>query len=135
MTLEKHHATGRTQVKTYEPTTYDEVSEGPSLVEIRVTETFAGDVEGEGSIRCTQALRRDGSASFVGIERVRGSIAGRRGTFLLQVHGTLVGKELKAEWFVVPRSGTAELAGLRGEGGFEAQVGEHGSIWLDYHFE
>jgi hypothetical protein len=135
MTFEKHHATGRTEVKTYEPTTYDEVSDGPSLIELRVSETFAGDIEGEGSVRCIQAMRKDGSASFAGIERVQGAIAGRKGTFLLQVCGTLAGKALKAEWFVVPRSGTGELDGLRGEGGFNAQVGEHGSIWLDYHFE
>jgi hypothetical protein len=42
---------------------------------------------------------------------------------------------VKGDWFVVPGSGTGELAGLRGEGGFEAALGEHASITLDYWFE
>ena len=66
---------------------------------------------------------------------MRGSIAGRSGTFLLQVRGTVVAKEMHAEWFVVPGSGTGELAALRGDGGFTAELGQHGSIWLDYFFE
>jgi len=41
----------------------------------------------------------------------------------------------RSEWFVVPGSGTEELVGLRGDGGFTAQLGQHGSIWLDYSFE
>jgi hypothetical protein len=41
-------------------------------------------------------------------------------------------KEMHAEWFVLDGSGTGELAGLRGDGGFEAQLGQHGSVWLDY---
>ncbi len=131
----KRRAAGRTEVKTYEPTVYDPMADGPSLAEIRVNETFAGDIEGEGTVRVIQAVRKDGSATFVGIERVRGATGGRKGSFLLQTSGTLFGKEVKAEWFVVPGSGTGDLKNLRGEGGFTAQLGEHGSIWLDYYFE
>ena len=105
------------------------------MVEVQVTETFSGDIQGDGTARVIQAAHKDGSASLVGIERVRGSIAGQSGSFLLQVTATLVGKELKGEWFVIRGSGTGELKRLRGEGGFTAQLGKHGSIWLDYSFE
>jgi hypothetical protein len=132
---QKRHATGKIAVKTYEPTVFDEAPGGPTLSDIRVTETFSGDIEGEGVVRFVQAARADGSASFVGIERVRGSIGGQKGSFLLQDRGTLVGKEVRGEWFVVPGSGTAELDGLRGDGGFEAELGQHANIWLDYYFE
>jgi hypothetical protein len=135
MSSTRFRATGRTEVKTYEPTVYDESAAGPLLSEIRVSETFSGDVEGEGTVRVIQAARQDKSATFVGIERVRGALGGRKGSFLLQVSGRVVGKEMKAEWFVLPASGTGELSGLRGEGGFTAQLGQHGSIWLDYYFE
>jgi hypothetical protein len=133
--VSKTHATGRIDVKTYEPQPYEEVDGGPNLVEIHVTETFSGDIEGEGVVRFLQAVRDDGSASFVGIERVTGSIAGRPGSFLLQDAGTLEGSTVKGDWFVIPGSGTGELAGLRGEGGFEAELGEHAAITLDYWFE
>jgi Protein of unknown function (DUF3224) len=133
--MSRTHASGRIDVKTYEPHPYDEVDDGPDLVEIHVTETFSGDIEGEGVVRFLQAIRADGSASFVGVERVTGSIAERRGSFLLQDAGTLEGKLVKGDWFVIPGSGTAELAGLRGEGGFEAELGQRASITLDYWFE
>jgi Protein of unknown function (DUF3224) len=131
----KTHATGRIDVKTYEPQRYEEVDQGPNLVEIHVTETFSGDIEGEGVVRFLQAVRKDGSASFVGIERVTGSLAGRTGSFLLQDAGTLEGTTVKGEWFVIPDSGTGDLSGLRGEGGFTAELGQHASITLDYWFE
>ncbi len=131
----KHRATGSTQVKTYVAATFDDVSGAPALVEVRLTEAFTGDISGEGVGRAIQAAREDGSTSFVGIERVRGSIGKRDGTFLLQVSGTVVRKEMHAEWFVLPGSGTGKLAGLRGDGGFKAEVGHHGSVWLDYFFE
>src|SRR6266536_2357468 len=129
------HATGTIEVHSYEPQAYDEVNEGPNLVEIHVSEAFHGDIEGEGVVRFLQAVRKDGSASFVVIERVTAMISGRSGTFLLQDAGTLEGTTVRGEWFVVPGSGTGELAGLRGEGGFTAQLGEGAEIMLDYWFE
>ena len=132
----KHaRAEGYIEVKTYEPTTFDDDAGAPKLVEIHVHEVFTGDIVGDGLARFIQAMRADGSASFVGIERVRGSLAGRKGSFLLQDVGTLVGKTVKGTWFVVPGSGTGELQGLEGDGGFTAELGEHAAIWLDYSFE
>jgi hypothetical protein len=128
-------ATGRIEVQTYEPQAYEEPENGPQLVEIHVTEKFSGDIEGQGVVRFLQAIRGDGSASFVGIERVTGRIGDRNGSFLLQDAGTLEGSTVSGEWFVIPGSGTGELAGLRGEGGFEAELGQHALITLDYWFE
>ena len=128
-------ANGQTHVTSYEPTPYDVIADGPSLLEVRVDETFTGDIEGEGTVRVIQAARKDGSASFTGIERVRGKVGGRKGSFLLQLEGTVSGKKMNARWFVVPGSGTEELGSLHGQGGFEAQLGQHGTIWLDYAFE
>jgi Protein of unknown function (DUF3224) len=131
----KAHATGRIEVASYEPKPYDQPSEGPGLVEIHVRERFVGDIEGEGVVRFLQAQRPDGSASFVGIERVSGRVGDRQGTFLLQDSGTVEGKTVTGEWFVIPRSGTDGLQGLRGDGGFTAELGQSATITLDYWFE
>lgn len=131
----KQRATGRTEVNTYVRAAFDEIADGPALVEVQLTETFHGDIEGQATVRVIQAANKDGTMSFVGLQRVRGSIAGRAGSFLLQPSGTVVGKDTRAKWFVVPGSGTGELKGLRGEGGFNAQLGEHGTFWLDYDLE
>jgi hypothetical protein len=136
MTLEtKTQATGRIEVDSYEPQPYEQPAAGPQLVEIHVRERFIGDIEGEGAVRFLQAVRDDGSASFVGIERVTGRIGDRHGSFLLQDAGTLEGTTVSGEWFVIPGSGTDQLAGLRGEGGFVAELGQNASITLDYWFE
>jgi hypothetical protein len=122
-------------VHAYEPAAYEEPAEGPALVRIHVQERFSGDIEADGVAEFLQAGRADGSASFVGIERVTGTVAGRQGTFLLQDAGTVEGTVVSGEWFVVPGSGTGQLAGLRGTGGFRANLGEGAQVHLDHWFE
>jgi Protein of unknown function (DUF3224) len=132
---EHSHATGKIDVKTYEPTTYDQPAEGPALVRIHVVEDFSGDIEGEGVAEFLQTARGEDEASFVGVERVSGRIGDKSGTFVLQDQGTLKGTTVSGTWFVVPGSGTGELQGMRGEGGFEAELGQGADITLDYWFE
>lgn len=122
-------------VHKYEPAAYDEPAEGPALTRIHVEESFSGDITGDGVVEFLQAAGADGSASFVGIERVTGQIGGRQGTFLLQDAGTVAGSIVSGDWFVIPGSGTGQLAGLRGEGGFRANLGEGAQVHLDYWFE
>ena len=134
-------ATARTRanavitVHKYEPAAYEEPAEGPVLTRIHVEESFSGDISGTGVVEFLQAARADGSASFVGIERVTGTVAGRAGTFLLQDAGTVRDNIVSGDWFVIPGSGTGELAALRGEGGFRANLGEGAQVHLDYWFE
>jgi Protein of unknown function (DUF3224) len=132
---ERTHARGKIDVKTYEPTTYDQPAEGPALVRIHVSEDFSGDIEGDGLAEFLQTARSESEASFVGVERVTGRIGGKSGTFVLQDQGTLEGTTVSGTWFVVPGSGTGELRGLRGEGGFKAELGQGAEITLDYWFE
>jgi hypothetical protein len=134
-TEQRTRATGKITVKSYEPAPYDEPADGPTLARIHVEETFSGDIEAEGVVDFLQAQMADGSASFVGIERVTGSLGARLGSFLLQDQGTVSGSTVSGEWFVVPGSGSGDLAGLRGEGGFSAQLGESADVSLEYWFE
>jgi hypothetical protein len=122
-------------VDKYEPVAYDEPEAGPALSRIHVEERFSGDITGDGVVEFLQAARADGEASFVGIERITGTIAGRAGTFLLQDQGTVSGDVVAGDWFVVPGSGTGDLEGLRGQGGFRANLGEGAEVHLDYWFE
>jgi hypothetical protein len=122
-------------VAKYEPAVYEESADGGTLSRIHVEESFAGDIEADGVVEFLQAAFADGSASFVGVERISGTLAGKRGTFLLQDQGTVEGSVVSGEWFVVPGSATGELAGLRGTGGFTANLGEGANVWLDYWFQ
>jgi Protein of unknown function (DUF3224) len=122
-------------VHTYEPEVYDKPDDGMELVRIHVEESFGGDIAGEGVATFLQAARSDGTASFVGVERFSGTIAGRQGTFVLHDSGTVADGIVSYDWFVVPGSGAGGLTGLRGTGGFRANLGEDAEVHLDYWFE
>jgi hypothetical protein len=104
-------------------------------MEMRLSETFTGDIDGKSPVRALQLLRDDHSASLVSMQRFRGKLGGRQGTFVLQGSEIVENGKIKATWFVVPGSGTGDLSGLRGEGGFEGDFGKGSDATLDYWFE
>ncbi len=128
------HAVAKITVRGAEAKPYDQTI-GPALVEINLIETFAGDIEGESPVRALQVMRDDRSASLVSVQRFRGRLGGREGTFVLQGAETVEAGRIKATWFVVPGSGTGALVGLRGEGGFAGEFGKGSDGTLDYWFE
>lgn len=113
---------------------YDDTAT-PVLSEIRIEETFTGDIAAESPVRALQLQHHDGSATQISLQRVRGTLAGRRGTFVLQGAQRVEHGKISATWFVVPGSGTDELTGLRGEGGFAGEFGKGSEGTLDYWFE
>jgi ABC-type enterochelin transport system substrate-binding protein len=133
-TAQRTHAKTRVTVQNSQVIAYDHTA-NPALTEIHITEAFAGDIEGESTVRALQFQRADKSASQVSMQRVRGKIAGRQGAFVLQGSETVENGKIKAIWFVVPGSGTDGLVGLRGVGGFEGSFGRGSDGWLDYWFE
>jgi hypothetical protein len=76
--------------------------------------------------------RSDGSATFVGLERVVGGIAGKIGSFVLQRTGVFEDGQAKESYSVIPGSGTGELAGLVGEGRSAVGHGMEHPFMLDY---
>ena len=108
---------------------------GPKLMEVHLNEVFRGDIDGESPVRALEVHRDDHSASLVSGQRFRGRLAGREGTFVLQGSEVVEQGKIKATWFVVPGSGTGELSGLRGEGGFEGDFGKGSERTLEYWFE
>lgn len=121
-------------VQSSEATPYD-LTASPALMEIRLREVFSGDIDGESPVRALQVLRDNRSASLVSVQRFRGKLGGRQGTFVLQGSETVEHGKIKATWSVVPGSGTGDLSGLHGEGGFEGEFGKGSEGMLDYWFE
>jgi hypothetical protein len=127
-------AEAKITVQSSEAMPYDQTA-SPVLMEIRLSETFTGDINGESPVRALEVLRDDKSACLVSVQRFRGKLGGRQGTFVLQGQETVENGKVKATWFVVPGSGTGDLSGLRGEGGFEGDFGKGSHGTLDYCFE
>jgi len=128
------HAKAKITVQSSEAKPYDQTV-GPALMEIRLSETFTGDIDGETPVRALPVLGNDKSASLVSLQRFRGKLGGRQGTFVLQGSEIVENGKIKVTWFVVPGSRTGDLSGLRGEGGFEGDFGKGSDGTLDYWFE
>ena len=118
----------------FEAKQYDQTV-GSALTEIRLSETFTGDIDGESTVRALQLQRDDRSASLVSMQRFSGKLGARQGTFVLQGSEIVENGTIEATWFVVPGSGTGDLSGLHGEGGFQGSFGKGSEGWLDYWFE
>ena len=127
-------AKAKITVQNSEAKPYDQTA-SPALVRIRLSETFSGDIDGESEVWALQVRRDDRSASMVSMQRFCGKLGGRQGTFVLQGSESLASGKISATWFVIPGSGTGDLCGLRGEGGFEGDFGKGSNGILDYWFE
>ncbi len=118
------HARGTFEGKSWNEQPYAEVDGEPKLTRSSVTNSFHGDIEGEGTLEYLMVYSDDDHAGFVGLERVVGRVGDRRGSFVLQHSGTYAEGTATTAWSVVPGSGTGELRDLRGEGGFVARHGD-----------
>jgi len=128
-------ATGSVATDDWQEEVFGEVGGAPKLSLDRIRHTFSGDIEAEGAARFLNAYRGDAAATFAGFERVVGRLDGRAGSFVLHITGAYEDGVATMDWSVVPGSGTGELAGLRGEGGYVARMDGAEPYRLTYRFE
>jgi len=131
----KKTANARFAITKWDEKPYSEGQDLPKLTRASVTKTLTGDIEGEGQVEYLMAYRSDGSATFVGLERVIGRIGDKRGAFVLQRTGVFESGQAKESYTVVAGSGTEELHGLRGEGSSAVGHGMEHPFTLSYEFE
>lgn len=112
----KQTANARFAITSWDEKPYSENAGQPKLTRASVTKTYTGDIEGEGHVEYLMMYRSDGSASFVGLERITGRIGGKAGAFVLQRTGVFEDGQAKESYVVVPGSATGDLAGLTGDG-------------------
>lgn len=87
---------------------------------------FHGDLEGSSTgTMLTAVTDVKDSAGYVAIERVTGTLNGRRGTFVLQHSATMTRGTPQLSIVVVPDSGTDELKGLAGRMTITITEGQH----------
>ena len=129
------HASGTFKPTSWDEKPYAELEGAPKLTHAHVTNSYVGDIEGEGTSDSLMFYGNEGTATYFGFERVVGRLGGRSGSFVLQGAGTWRDGVATTTWSVVPGSGTEALKGLRGEGGFTAGSEGDVSYTLDYRFE
>lgn len=106
-------------------------TDGNPIGAMLIDKTFHGDLEGKSTGQML-AVRTDipGSAGYVAMERVEGTLSGRTGTFALQHSGSMNKGAQSLSITVVPDSGTGGLTGLIGTMNIVIEDGRH-----DYTFK
>ncbi len=99
---------------------YQEFEDGAKLTRAKVTQAYEGALIGEGSVEFLMSHAADGTAVFVGMELVQGTLAGKSGSFVIQHAGTYDSRGARSTWSIAPGSGTGELAGITGAGSYVA---------------
>jgi hypothetical protein len=112
------------------------VAEEGRFPRMTLDKRFSGELEGTSSGEMMSVEGTvEGSAAYVAIERVTGTLRGRKGSFALVHNGTMrKGGDFRLEIKVVPDSGTGELKGLTGTMKIIIEGGKH-SYQFDYTIE
>ncbi len=125
------HASGPFDVKML-PQPPDDATGGAAIGRMSLDKRFHGDLDA--TSRGQMLAHRSGvagSAGYVALEIVDGTLHGRKGTFVLQHSGTMARGDAQLTLTVVPDSGTGALAGLEGRMAIVVADGKH-SYAFDY---
>ena len=120
-----NHASGTFEVK-LNPQSPEEKPDEPSVSRFSLDKKFQGDLEGtsKGEMLAVSTIVQ-GSAGYVAMEQISGSLKGRTGTFALQHSGTMNRGAPELRSTVVPDSGTGQLVGLTGKLEIKMADGKH----------
>jgi len=114
---------------------YARGKEGMKLGRMSIDKTFRGDLVGTSIGEMLSAMTTvKGSAGYVAIEQVSGSLAGKKGNFVLQHFGIMYKGESRLVLEVVPDSGSGQLVGLSGKMTIKVDAGRH-YYEFDYELE
>ena len=123
-----NHATGTFEIKM---TPQDDKSTDKSLGRMTIEKEWHGDLEGTSKGQMLTGMTEvKGSAGYVAIEKVSGTLRGRTGTFILQHTGIMNRGVPQLTIIVVPDSGTDQLVGITGNFKIIIAEGKH-----SYEFE
>lgn len=119
------HAKGSFEVK-LAPQGEPEKTDGATVSRMSGEKQFHGDLEGTSKVEMLSAMSNvKGSAGYVAMERVTGTLKGRSGSFVLQHNATMSRGKPELNIIVVPDSGTGQLTGLRGSMKINIVEGKH----------
>ncbi|NCE87011.1 DUF3224 domain-containing protein [Pseudomonas sp. Q1] len=123
------------QITSWDEKPSQELEGSPKLSHAKVTQSYAGAIEGTSSVDYLMSYSDDGTASFVGFERICAVVAGKSGTFVVRHFGSFSQGQARSTWSVVKGAGTGGLVALGGNGSYVAGHGEPAQVSFEYSFE
>lgn len=122
-----HHASGTFSVKLLpQPAADSAPTPGATLGRLLLDKHYQGDLQAAAQGQMLSAVTATaGSAGYVAIEHVSGTLHGRAGSFVLQHSGLMTRGERQLSVTVVPDSGSGALAGIEGRLDIRITEGQH----------
>ena len=119
------HARGTFEVKV--TAQKDDGVGDPSIGRMGVEKVYHGDLEGTGLAQMLAGMSADvkDSGAYVAIERVRGTLDGRTGSFAVHHRGVMTRGAQDLTIAVVPDTGTDGFKGITGTMTIEIKDGKH----------
>jgi len=119
-------AVGAFQVKLEPIALHDEPAMGPGVGRLTLDKMYDGDLIaiGRGEMLSVMGAEQ-GSAAYVAIERITGTLHGRSGSFVIQHRGIMTRGAPDLVITVVPDSGTGELSGISGAMSIDIRGRDH----------
>ena len=119
-------ATGTFEVKVTPQKPDNAPAEAAGLGRMSLDKVFHGGIEGTSKGEMLSSMSPvKGSAGYVAMERVTGTLDGKKGSFVLQHTATMDRGAPSLSITVVPDSGTEELVGLTGSMKIDIADGKH----------
>jgi hypothetical protein len=125
---------GEMELTSWNEDAYAEREGGRKLTQATVTQRVSGGVTGSAEVRWLMSYREDGTARFLGLQVLDGTIEGRAGSAVIESVGEFDGQMASGTLTVVSGSGTGAWSDLQGKGRFEAPMGPKATFSLDYAF-
>jgi hypothetical protein len=125
-------ATGSFRITSFIEDTYEDRGDGAKLTHAWGDQAFSGDIEGDGQVHWLMSYRPDGTATYVGLQRIKGTVGGRRGSFVIDASGDFDGGASRGNWSIIAGSGTDGLKAITGTGTFEAPGGPNATYDLEH---
>ena len=120
------HIEARFEIANWDETPFDD-TESPKVTEALVSKKYSGGIEGTSTTKWLMSYAPDKTATYVGIERIDGTVGDKHGSLVLLHDGAFEDGVATATLRIV--SGTDDLTGATGTGEFRADPA--GSITLD----
>ena len=111
---------------------FDRHAGAGKLTKAKVTKSYHGDISADSLTEWLMSYSDDGTASFVGLERIIGSVGTHEGTLVVQHVGRFEGGAATAELTVVGGACSGDLAGVSGSGSFIADPAGKVSLQLSF---
>ena len=125
-------ATANFTVTAWEEQPFDGETNGVKITQALVSKSYNGSINGMGSVIYIMNHASDGTATFIGLQQINGTLNEKNGSFAIEQTGSFDGKEVQGTFIVKEGSGTGELSTISGKGTFIAPIGKIGTLQLEF---